>query len=174
MDPSRTSSPRQLWFIGEDWEHVIGSRESFVGMISAITDIPKDYILEFKGSTVSHGPHYPGLPSIAEIMSWASRRVTTRIEDIAYSLMGIFGVQMPLLYGEGRNAFQNDSVGSASLFQDAYPDTLGLFSRHSHKAIPNDIHVSLTYSIMKLKFETSKHSCNCKVDLRVGKIDAET
>jgi hypothetical protein len=38
-------------------------------------------------------------------MSWASRRVTTRIEDMAYSLMGLFGVQMPLLYGEGRNAF---------------------------------------------------------------------
>jgi hypothetical protein len=38
-------------------------------------------------------------------MSWASQRVTTRIEDMAYSLMGLFGVQMPLLYGEGRNAF---------------------------------------------------------------------
>lgn len=39
-------------------------------------------------------------------MAWASRRETTRVEDEAYSLMGIFGVNMPLLYGEGRNAFQ--------------------------------------------------------------------
>jgi hypothetical protein len=38
-------------------------------------------------------------------MSWAARRVITRNEDIAYSLMGIFGVNMPLLYGEGERVF---------------------------------------------------------------------
>ncbi|KAK4172092.1 hypothetical protein QBC36DRAFT_338648 [Triangularia setosa] len=40
-------------------------------------------------------------------MSWASRRVTTREEDLTYSLLGIFGISMPLLYGEGsQNAFR--------------------------------------------------------------------
>ncbi|KAK0722644.1 hypothetical protein B0T26DRAFT_628827, partial [Lasiosphaeria miniovina] len=34
-------------------------------------------------------------------MSWASRRQTTRPEDIAYCLMGIFNVNMSMLYGEG-------------------------------------------------------------------------
>lgn len=43
--------------------------------------------------------------SIAQRMSWAARRVTTREEDTAYSLMGIFDVNMPLLYGEGSEAF---------------------------------------------------------------------
>ncbi|KAK3900966.1 heterokaryon incompatibility protein-domain-containing protein [Staphylotrichum tortipilum] len=43
--------------------------------------------------------------SIAQKMSWAARRQTTRPEDEAYSLLGIFGVNMPLLYGEGRQAF---------------------------------------------------------------------
>jgi hypothetical protein len=38
-------------------------------------------------------------------MSWASKRETTRLEDQAYSLLGIFGVHMPLLYGEGEIAF---------------------------------------------------------------------
>jgi hypothetical protein len=38
-------------------------------------------------------------------MSWASERDTTRLEDRAYSLLGIFGINMPLLYGEGRRAF---------------------------------------------------------------------
>ena len=39
-------------------------------------------------------------------MSWISRRETTRAEDIAYCLLGIFDVNMPLLYGEGeRKAF---------------------------------------------------------------------
>jgi hypothetical protein len=43
--------------------------------------------------------------SVAQRMHWASRRRTTRIEDMAYCLMGIFGVNMPLLYGEGDQAF---------------------------------------------------------------------
>src|SRR5450756_1783726 len=38
-------------------------------------------------------------------MSWASRRSTTRSEDVAYCLMGLFDVNMPLLYGEGAKAF---------------------------------------------------------------------
>jgi hypothetical protein len=44
--------------------------------------------------------------SIAQRMSWASGRATTRLEDRAYSLIGIFDVNMPLLYGEGPGAFQ--------------------------------------------------------------------
>ena len=43
--------------------------------------------------------------SIAARMHWASERSTTRIEDEAYCLFGIFGINMPTLYGEGRNAF---------------------------------------------------------------------
>lgn len=39
-------------------------------------------------------------------MSWASHRSTTRIEDRAYSLLGIFDIIMPLLYGEGAKAFR--------------------------------------------------------------------
>ena len=41
----------------------------------------------------------------ANKMCWISRRQTTRPEDIAYCLLGIFGVNMPLLYGEGSKAF---------------------------------------------------------------------
>ena len=43
--------------------------------------------------------------SVAQRMSWASRRMATRVEDVAYSLLGIFDVNMPLLYGEGQKAF---------------------------------------------------------------------
>ncbi|KAI6022993.1 hypothetical protein PISMIDRAFT_353015 [Pisolithus microcarpus 441] len=39
-------------------------------------------------------------------MSWAADRKTTRVEDRAYSLLGLFGVNMPMLYGEGLKAFQ--------------------------------------------------------------------
>ncbi|KAH9936778.1 heterokaryon incompatibility protein-domain-containing protein, partial [Epithele typhae] len=43
--------------------------------------------------------------SIATRISWAADRETTRPEDAAYSLFGLFGVNMPTLYGEGRYAF---------------------------------------------------------------------
>ena len=43
--------------------------------------------------------------SVAERMSWASNRKTSRLEDMAYCLMGLFDVNMPLLYGEGQKAF---------------------------------------------------------------------
>lgn len=39
-------------------------------------------------------------------MNWVSKRETTRVEDIAYCLLGIFEVNMTLLYGEGLNAFR--------------------------------------------------------------------
>lgn len=46
-----------------------------------------------------------GSCSVARRLSWAATRYTTRVEDVAYSLMGLFGVNMPLLYGEGGRAF---------------------------------------------------------------------
>ncbi|KUJ10710.1 HET-domain-containing protein, partial [Mollisia scopiformis] len=44
--------------------------------------------------------------SIAQRMSWASDRETTRAKDLAYYLLGIFEVHMPLIYGEGKHAFR--------------------------------------------------------------------
>ena len=40
--------------------------------------------------------------SVTERMLWAETRQTTREEDMAYSLLGIFEVYMPLIYSEGR------------------------------------------------------------------------
>lgn len=39
-------------------------------------------------------------------MSWASNRETTRPEDVAYCLLGIFDVNLPMIYGEGKKAFR--------------------------------------------------------------------
>lgn len=63
--------------------------------VSAITDIPAAYL---KGAKVLW--QY----SVAQKMSWSSNRKTTRKEDEAYCLLGIFDVNMPLLYGEGSRA----------------------------------------------------------------------
>jgi hypothetical protein len=43
---------------------------------------------------------------VAQKLSWAARRKTTRIEDSAYCLLGLLDLNMPLLYGEGEKAFR--------------------------------------------------------------------
>ena len=94
-------APSKLVFFDRHWQ-TIGTKAEMQTQISHITGIP-DHILD-AGSEDPVSPS-PLAPSIAMRMSWASKRQTTRIEDMAYCLMGIFGVNMPLLYGEGRNAF---------------------------------------------------------------------
>jgi hypothetical protein len=87
-------APRNVYFFNIHWER-IGSKSSLSHLIGRVTGIDKNDLL------------LPQLPSIsvARKMKWASRRQCTRIEDIAYSLLGIFDVNMPLLYGEGEKAF---------------------------------------------------------------------
>jgi hypothetical protein len=65
-------------------------------LISSITGIQRQALIGFSKERRF---------SVAQMMSWASKRTTTRIEDIAYCLLGIFDVNMPLLYGEGEKAF---------------------------------------------------------------------
>ena len=87
-------APSNVVFYSQDWA-MIGTKSSLRNEISKITSIPVEVL--------SKDSRFEA--SIAMRMSWASKRYTTRIEDMAYSLMGIFGVNMPLLYGEGHNAF---------------------------------------------------------------------
>jgi len=78
-------------FYSREWIY-LGSKFSLGLPISEITGIPKEYL---EGRSL-------GMASISMRMSWAAGRQATRSEDIAYSLLGIFDVNMPLLYGEGR------------------------------------------------------------------------
>ena len=61
-------------------------------------------------------------------MSWVSWHKTTQVEDRAYSLMGIFGINMPTLYGEGNNTFYRlqeeimKTSTDSSLFSWGTPD----------------------------------------------------
>jgi hypothetical protein len=87
-------APTKLVFYSADW-HSLGSKDDLKHQLHSITKIP---IEALEGAPLNHF-------SIAERMSWAANRVTTRTEDIAYSLMGIFDVNMPLLYGEREKAF---------------------------------------------------------------------
>ena len=84
-------APGQVYFLNRQW-NIIGERNELAPEISAITGIEEAY------STIAKGPNvYLGPASIATKMSWASKRMTSRIEDMAYCLLGIFDINMPSL-----------------------------------------------------------------------------
>uniref|UniRef100_L2FG01 Het domain protein n=1 Tax=Colletotrichum fructicola (strain Nara gc5) TaxID=1213859 RepID=L2FG01_COLFN len=88
-------APDDLIFFSDDWVK-IGEKLTLSRPLSVITGIEEDIL---KGTKPIESA------SIAKRMSWASHRVTTRPEDVAYCLMGVYGVNMPMLYGEGDRAF---------------------------------------------------------------------
>ncbi|KAF9775200.1 hypothetical protein IL306_006718 [Fusarium sp. DS 682] len=90
-------APRNLQFRARDWSY-LGSKDEdkFIGLVSKITSIER---------SILRGQKSLAQLSVANRMRWASYRQTTRAEDIAYSMLGIFDVNMPLLYGEGKRAF---------------------------------------------------------------------
>lgn len=79
-------APRDVLFFAQDWS-VIGAKADMVDQISNITGIERGFL---RGAEL-------GLASVAKRMSWAAERITTRIEDQAYCLLGIFDVFMPML-----------------------------------------------------------------------------
>lgn len=90
-------APGIMIFCDADWK-VIGQKKdaAILAEITKITSIPLRCLVSH--FSLNHAP-------VAQKLSWASRRVTTRTEDIAYCLLGLVGVNMPLLYGEGEKAF---------------------------------------------------------------------
>ncbi|KAK0634270.1 heterokaryon incompatibility protein-domain-containing protein [Bombardia bombarda] len=90
-------APQIIIFYDKNWCER-GSKDDFCEELSAATQVPESVLLD---------PDLISKYSIAQRMSWASERATTRTEDMAYCLFGIFEVNMPLIYGEGgTRAFQ--------------------------------------------------------------------
>jgi hypothetical protein len=87
-------APCSVRFYSAKWDH-LGNREDLAQQIADTTRIENDFLL---GKDIRRA-------SIAKRFSWAALRETSRTEDIAYCLFGIFDVNMPLLYGEGKKAF---------------------------------------------------------------------
>lgn len=88
-------APSRVEFFDQQWM-LIGKKFGLSALLSDITSVPEN---------VLEDPSELTFCSVARKMSWAAHRETTREEDIAYCLLGIFGVNMPLLYGEGARAF---------------------------------------------------------------------
>jgi hypothetical protein len=104
-------APAKVEFFASDWTS-LGSKSGLYSLISSITDIDATALIRTAdqrsadpAKAISDVQKVLGEFSIARRMSWASKRKTTRVEDIAYCLLGIFNVNMPLIYGEGSKAF---------------------------------------------------------------------
>lgn len=88
-------APKTVHFCDCDWTTITSKHEQ-AGRIRSITGIDEEYLLHESEIQTA---------SIAARMSWAAGRETTRTEDVAYCLLGIFGINMTLLYGERDQAF---------------------------------------------------------------------
>ncbi|KAF8551231.1 hypothetical protein OG21DRAFT_1513009 [Imleria badia] len=100
-------APKRITFYNKDWYPIsvdnVRRAESrndkedwrVLRAISQVTGISAGDLRHFR----------PGCERVSEKMRWASRRETTRTEDVAYALIGIFDITMPISYGEGRWAF---------------------------------------------------------------------
>ncbi|KAI1660528.1 HET-domain-containing protein [Daldinia decipiens] len=84
-------APKDMIFFSGDWVP-IGEKKFLCLQLAETTRVDYKILL---------GDEPLESASIARRMSWAAQRVTTRPEDKAYCLMGIFSVSMPMLYGEG-------------------------------------------------------------------------
>lgn len=83
-------APTSVEFFSKEG-HYLGNKQSLEWIIVEITGIPAGAL---RGGSLHTF-------TVSERMAWAASRQTTRAEDMAYSLLGIFGVTMPLIYGEG-------------------------------------------------------------------------
>ena len=89
-------APKVVVFMTSDWTR-IGTKYELADELQKINGYPPASVLRFEKDITEM--------SVAQRMSWAANRETTRVEDEAYSLFGLFGISIPTLYGEGRNSF---------------------------------------------------------------------
>lgn len=88
-------APERIVFLTKTW-NFLGTKMGLANTLEGITGVDFNILV---------GKITLDSVSIARRMSWAAERETTRVEDRAYSLLGIFGLHMSPIYGEGENAF---------------------------------------------------------------------
>ncbi|KAK0746758.1 heterokaryon incompatibility protein-domain-containing protein [Schizothecium vesticola] len=88
-------APRDVVFFSRNWQR-LGTKLELQVPLSEITFMPIDYLVNKTELRAA---------SVAQRMSWMSKRETTQPEDMAYSILGIFGIFIPIIYGEGIHAF---------------------------------------------------------------------
>ena len=90
-------APKEVLFLAPGWE-CVGRKTEIAEFLEDVTRVGRDILIDPEG--------YLPQVCISQIMYWASGRQTARIEDRAYSLIGLFNISLPIIYGEGNRAFQ--------------------------------------------------------------------
>ncbi|KAG1752156.1 heterokaryon incompatibility protein-domain-containing protein [Suillus lakei] len=107
-------APDNVYFFNKNWTK-IGSKTTFASTLHKITHIRPEILIASQ-----------------ERMSWAAERKTLKVEDRAYSLMGLFGIHMPILYGEGEKAFRRLQL---EIMKSSNDQTI--FAWHDSRAHPS-------------------------------------
>ncbi|KAJ8120805.1 hypothetical protein ONZ43_g2583 [Nemania bipapillata] len=104
-------APNNMRFYNKNWVY-IGTKHDHADALAQITGIDAEYLTGKKSFREA---------CVAVKMSWMAGRTTTRVEDIAYSMLGIFNVHMNTRYGEGMEAFmrlQQELLTASNLLID--------------------------------------------------------
>ncbi|KAF1922424.1 uncharacterized protein M421DRAFT_426928 [Didymella exigua CBS 183.55] len=88
-------APQNMQFYDKRWKFM-GTRNELAMVVGKVAGISPEYL---------NGRQNLNEASCATKMSWMAGRVTQRVEDIAYSLIGLFDVYLEPTYGEGIKAF---------------------------------------------------------------------
>ncbi|KAK1486997.1 HET domain-containing protein [Colletotrichum abscissum] len=96
-------APGKMEFYDKNW-NAIGSRFNLSRQIQMRTSVNAEILRHNSSTHESIQDLLAGIP-VGRRMSWAADRKAKKEKDRAYSLLGIFGVSMPLRYGEGNRAF---------------------------------------------------------------------
>jgi len=116
-------APREVKFFDRDWVFQ-GMKSGLVNQLYHISSVDP---MVLKGGSLR-------LISVAKKMSWSCKRQTTRPEDMAYSLLGLFGISMPMLYGEGSRAFIRLQEEIVKEYDD---ETIFAWKSDSHVPVPS-------------------------------------
>lgn len=139
---------RVVRFYTEDWTpymniSIYNHKESseIISEMEEATDVSAQALMALR----------PGLVEVREKLRLASKRRATRVEDAAYSLLGIFSTSLPVVYGEGDKALGRllaqllTSSGDTSIlawsggsgsFNSCLPANIAVFSQLPTSHIP--------------------------------------
>jgi hypothetical protein len=164
-------APRRLRLFGKDWRPICPEKEDLSGDGDEVDSFPypNDKRSSFMLMAISqvtdiHVKHLHNTPlqsiSVCERMRWASQRQTTRVEDVAYSLFGIFDISIPIAYGEGGRAFYRlmEAIvqrctdptlfawaGERSPYSLALPSSPACYRRTVPGTVPGNYHPKSTF-----------------------------
>lgn len=92
-------APKRIEFYNRRWRWIGSLKGGLLDTVSKTTSIPKETLEKKPGASLEYY-------TIAQRMAWAANRQTTKPEDMAYCLVGIFNVTLPAVPGEGIRAFE--------------------------------------------------------------------